>query len=312
VRFSIYQESKKGGRRVNQDRMGYLYTRESLMMLVADGMGGHARGEVAAELTMQTVAAMFQAAAKPVLPDPGRFLEDAIHAAHRELHRYRAEHSLPEAPRTTVVICIVQEGVARWAHAGDSRLYLLRGGRIAERTIDHSRVHHLVATGVIRPEEARDHPERNRIFNCLGAFVEPQVELGGPVGLRNGDTVLICTDGLWGSLPDRAITEMFADRTVMRAVPDLIEEALELAGPEADNCTAVAMSWAGVEVLDTNGPGALQVSTDVMPDGVVASTIQVPRVGEEPDPFLTDAQIDDAVNEIQQAIARASKLVSEK
>ena len=100
MRFSIYQESKKGGRRVNQDRMGYLYTRESLMLMVADGMGGHARGEIAAEITMQTVAAMFQAGANPVLADPARFLEDSIQAAHRELHRYRAEHSLPEAPRS--------------------------------------------------------------------------------------------------------------------------------------------------------------------------------------------------------------------
>jgi protein phosphatase len=311
MRFSIYQESKKGGRRVNQDRMGYLYTRDSLMMMVADGMGGHARGEVAAELTMQTVAAMFQAAARPILADPARFLDESIHAAHRELHRYRAEHSLPEAPRTTVVVCVIQEGVAHWAHAGDSRLYLLRSGRIAERTTDHSRVHHLVASGLIRPEEARDHPERNRIFNCLGAFVEPQVELGGPVGLRSGDTILLCSDGLWGALPDQAITEKFSDRTVMRAVPDLISEALEIAGPEADNCTAVALAWAGIEDVNTEG-GGLQVSTEVMPDGVVASTIQVPRVGDEPDPFLTDAQIDDAVNEIQQAIARASRLIPEK
>ena len=312
MRFSIYQESKKGGRRVNQDRMGYLYTRESLMLMVADGMGGHARGEIAAEITMQTVAAMFQAGANPILADPARFLEDSIQAAHRELHRYRAEHSLPEAPRTTVVVCVVQEGVARWAHAGDSRLYLLRGGRIAERTIDHSRVHHLVSSGLIRPEEARNHPERNRIFNCLGAFVEPQVELGGPVGLRSGDTILICTDGLWSALGDRSIVDTFSDRTVMRAVPDLIEEALEEAGDDADNCTAVAMAWAGAEVFDSTRGPELQVSTEVMPDGVVASTIQVPRVGDEPDPFLTEDQIDSAVSEIQQAIARASKLIPQK
>jgi protein phosphatase len=282
------------------------------MMVVADGMGGHARGDVAAETTLQTVAARFQAEARPVLPDPQRFLEDVVQSAHRELHRYRAEHSLPEAPRTTVVLCIVQEGVAYWAHVGDSRLYLLRGGAIAHRTLDHSRVHHLVASGLLRPEEARDHPERNRIFNCLGAFVEPQVEQGGPVGLRAGDTLLLCSDGLWSALPERVLVDRFTDRTVMRAVPDLLDEALASAGPEADNTTALAMSWAGSEDYPT-GPGALQVSTEVMPDGVVASTIQVPRAGGEPDPLaLTDSQIDEAVNEIQQAIARASRLIPDK
>lgn len=223
MRFSIYQESKKGGRKVNQDRMGYLYTRDSLLLLVADGMGGHARGEVAAQLTLQTMAAIYQRDAKPMLPDPARYLEESVLAAHRELHRYRAEHSLPEAPRTTVVACVIQQGLAVWAHAGDSRLYLIRGGRIADRTIDHSRVHHLVSSGLIRPEDAKDHPERNRIFNCIGAFVAPTVEVSRPIALRNGDTLLLCSDGLWGTLSDRQIGDAFIGKTVMRAVPELME-----------------------------------------------------------------------------------------
>jgi protein phosphatase len=77
MRFSIYQESKKGGRKVNQDRMGYLYTRDSLLMLLCDGMGGHARGEVAAQITLQTMASIYQRDAKPLLPDPVRYLQEA-------------------------------------------------------------------------------------------------------------------------------------------------------------------------------------------------------------------------------------------
>jgi len=98
--------------------MGYLYTRDSLLMVVADGMGGHARGEIASEITLQTVAAMFQRLAKPMLPDPARFLEDSISASHRELHRYRAENSLPEAPRTTVVACVIQQAIDGWFSDG--------------------------------------------------------------------------------------------------------------------------------------------------------------------------------------------------
>jgi len=311
VRFSIYQDSKKGGRKVNQDRMGYLYTRDSLLMVVADGMGGHARGEIASEITLQTVAAMFQRLAKPMLPDPARFLEDSISASHRELHRYRAENSLPEAPRTTVVACVIQQGLATWAHAGDSRLYLIRGPRIAARTVDHSRVHHLVSSGLISDEDAKDHPERNRIYNCVGAYVAPTVEIGHPTALHSGDVVMLCSDGLWGALHDRQIVDAFASKTVMRAVPDLVTEALEEAGSDADNCTAVAMAWAGAEAVDMVPPSDAPVSTLVIPDGAVATTIQFRRAGEDLGAELTDDQIDEAVSEIQRAIQRATKLIDE-
>jgi PPM family protein phosphatase len=312
VRFSIYQESRRGGRRVNQDRMGYLYTRDSLLMLVADGMGGHARGEVAAQLTLQTMAAIYQRDAKPLLPDPARYMEQSILAAHRELLRYRAEHGLPEAPRTTIVACVIQHGIATWAHAGDSRLYLLRGGKIAERTSDHSRVNHLVSAGLISREEARGHPERNRIFNCVGAFVAPTVEISRPTSLRSGDTLLLCSDGLWGCLGDDDIAAAFSSKTVMRGVPDLMDAALRAGGNDADNCTAVALSWSGLESVDMVPPSDAPVSTLVIPEGAVASTVQVPRAGEDPDPALTEAQIDEAVAEIQRAIQRAAKLIDQK
>ena len=311
MRFSIYQASKKGGRKVNQDRMGYLYTRDSLLLMVADGMGGHARGEIASEITMQTMAATFQRLAKPMLPDPARFLEESISASHRELHRYRAENLLPEAPRTTVVACVIQQGLAIWAHAGDSRLYLIRGPRIAARTVDHSRVHHLVSSGLISDEDARDHPERNRIYNCVGAYVAPAVDVSHPTALHSGDVVMLCSDGLWGALNDRQIIDAFASKTVMRAVPDLVSEALEAAGPDADNCTAVAVAWAGAEAMDMVPPSDAPVSTLVIPDGVVASTIQFRRAGEDPGAELTDDQIDEAVDEIQRAIQRATKLIDE-
>lgn len=313
MRFSIYQESRKGGRRVNQDRMGYLYTRESLLLVVADGMGGHARGEVAAQVTLQTMAAIYQRNAKPRLPDPVRYLEDSVLAAHRELHRYRAENGLPEAPRTTVVACIVQDGIATWGHVGDSRLYLLRGGRIAARTLDHSRVHHLVSSGLIRPEDAKDHPERNRIFNCIGAYIAPTVEVAKPTALHSGDSMLLCTDGLWGALSDRQLADACHDTTIMRAVPELMDLALQKAGADADNCTAIAMTWAGTESMDMIPPTEAPVSTLLIPEGAVASTIQFPRHGEPgADEELTEDQIDDAVAQIQRAIQKSTKLVPGK
>ncbi len=313
MRFSIYQESRTGGRRVNQDRMGYLYTRESLLMLLADGMGGHARGEAAAQITLQTIAAIYQRQSDKTFADPARFLRESILAAHRDLHRFRAEEGLPEVPRTTVVACLVQQGVAVWAHVGDSRLYLIRERNILHRTIDHSRVHSLITAGLLKPEEARNHPERNRIFNCLGAHMLPTVEIGGPIGLRHGDTLLLCSDGLWAPLTDRDVANAFIDKTIMRAVPDLVDLALTEGGDDADNCTAVAMSWADAEALEMQPPGDDPVSTLVVPAGAVTSTVQMSRgTGIVVEEDLTDEQIDDAVAEIQKAIQRSSKLVDDK
>lgn len=312
MRFSIYQESRLGGRSSNQDRMGYLYTRGSALMILADGMGGHTRGEVAAQVALQTLAARFQREAVPALADAGAFLRESVLEAHRELHRVRAEQRLPETPRTTLVACVVQDGVAQWAHVGDSRLYLIRAGRIVARTLDHSRTRQLIKLGLLTAEGARDHPERNAVYNCLGALTDPMVEVTQPIALRPGDNILLCSDGLWGALPEREIAAVFRDRTVMRAVPELIGAALAAAGDEADNCTAVAMNWEGVDSLEAAIPAGRSVSTLGIPDGAVASTFQVVSLDAAAEPPLADDQLDEAVAEIQRAIKRAGKLVPRK
>ena len=139
MRFTIYQESRPGKRRDNQDRIAHCYSRDALLMLVADGMGGHLHGEVAAQIAVQRIAGRFQAEARPLLPDPQLFLARAIEHAHQAILDHALDRQLPEAPRTTLVACVIQRGAAYWAHAGDSRLYLLRRGHLVTRTRDHSR-----------------------------------------------------------------------------------------------------------------------------------------------------------------------------
>jgi protein phosphatase len=130
MRFSVYQESHIGGRKVNQDRMGYSFTRDAILLLLADGMGGHILGEMAAAIAMQTIGSLFQQQAHPLVGRPERFLEDSFLAAHQEIHRYHTLNNLPETPRTTIVACLIQNGYAYWAHCGDSRLYWMRQGQI--------------------------------------------------------------------------------------------------------------------------------------------------------------------------------------
>ena len=112
MRFSVYQDSQVGGRTSNQDRMGYCFTRDALLLLLADGMGGHSHGELAASMALQVMGALFQERALPMVSDPSKLLEDLVFAAHHALHRYRAEHRLPDTPRTTIVACIVKQGEA--------------------------------------------------------------------------------------------------------------------------------------------------------------------------------------------------------
>src|SRR3954465_7104461 len=128
MRFTIFQDSQIGDRKVNEDRVGYSYSREVLLMAIADGMGGNEQGEVAAEIAVSETTRRFQQEAGNKLPKPFDFLLSAIQSAHRAIVSHAVEHNLLECPRTTGVACIVQNGCAYWAHAGDSRLYVLRHG----------------------------------------------------------------------------------------------------------------------------------------------------------------------------------------
>ena len=171
MRFTIFQDSYIGGRKVNQDRLAYSYSKDVLMMVIADGMGGHARGEIAADVAVSTMTNRFQQEARTTLRRPKEFLESAIHSAHRAIVSFADQHDMLECPRTTIVACIVQNGKACWAHSGDSRLYLIREGKLAVSTVDHSRVQQLIESGVITVAQAAVHPDRNKIYNCLGGVL---------------------------------------------------------------------------------------------------------------------------------------------
>ncbi|MFO1196595.1 MAG: protein phosphatase 2C domain-containing protein [Burkholderiaceae bacterium] len=300
MRFSIFQDTALGARSMNQDRMGYCFTRECLMMIVADGMGGHLRGEVAAQLAMQTAAAAFQQSARPSLPDPVAFLDQALRQAHREILRYQELHGMPEAPRTTVVASIVQNGRAWWAHAGDARLYWVRDGRMMSRTRDHSKVESLVALGLLKPHEQEHHPERNKVLNCLGSPFEPTIEISPGVQLRAGDTLLLCSDGLWSAIHEPELCQRIGGGVVNVVVPELVRQAVVSAGKLADNTTALAMCWEGeVRSIDT-------LSSVLVPDGAVTTTIGFGQLDPESAPELSDDEIERTIREIRSAIEKSA------
>lgn len=301
MRFSVYQISRKGGREKNEDRMGYCYTRDSGLFALADGMGGHPEGEVASQLALQTLAALFQRDAKPVLKDPMRFLHDAIIAGHHQLIRYATEKALIDTPRTTIVACVLQGNSAYWAHCGDSRLYLVRGDKLVARTRDHSYSELQETLSQVVPIGERFN--RNVLFTCLGSPGKPVVDTVGPLILQEGDRLLLCSDGLWGSVSDEVITQQVASSSISNSVPELVEQALRNGGPKSDNVTVLAVEWEAAEDIES----AKGISTQQLGEEVFASTIQA-SVGSgsaEPDE-LDEAEIERSIREINEAIQRSS------
>ena len=302
MKFSVFQVSRKGGRPRNEDRMGYCYTREAALFLLADGMGGHPGGDVAAHLALQTVAARFQREAVPQVSCPATFLGTALLAAHQAITRHAQERGLADPPRTTLVAALVQGAVLTWIHCGDSRLYLVRAGRVLARTRDHSyRAHQAPrAADATRPDPVH----RNLLFTCLGSPLSPIHDAGGPVPLRQGDKFLLCSDGLWDSVSESRIVERLALMPVSQAVPQLAEEALRLGGPRGDNVTLIAVEWELPGLADSR----YGVSTEGLSEGVFASTIQCgsPEAQDPAGDDLDEAAIERSIAEINAAIRRAA------
>jgi serine/threonine protein phosphatase PrpC len=296
MKFSVFQISRKGGREKNEDRMGYCYTRESGLFVLADGMGGHPEGEVAAQLALQTISALYQKEARPTVADPAEFLASALMAAHHQIIRYASEKGMLDTPRTTVVAVILQGTSATWVHCGDSRLYAVRAGEMLTRTRDHSYLEQHGAGAARLPQI-----NRNILFACLGSPTKPVFDVTGPVTLQEGDKLLLCSDGLWSSVTDQEIVRHLAGKPVSESVPELVEVALRNGGPGGDNVTVIALEWETPDAFEsTHG-----VSTDSISDGVFASTIQAGVMDTLIDD-LDDAAIERSIAEINEAIKRSA------
>lgn len=293
MRYSIIQESRIGGRPVNQDRAAWLATDDAVLLVVADGMGGHLQGEVAAQLAVDVLCQRFRREATPRLDDPSLYLVNALRQAHETIVRHAKDCRIlaHAAPRTTCIACVVQDGQATWAHAGDSRLYLVhgRGGerRQVLRTRDHSLVQRMVDDGTLSVEQAATHPMRNRVTSCLGGSGEPQIELSDPVALRDGDLLALCTDGAWSPLGDGLATAL-ARSPLTSTVPGVLDAAERAAGPGADNLTLIAMRW---ETSDPDGD-------TLDPGGMDSAAAPLTRISDE--------EIDRAIADIRGRLTTAS------
>ena len=298
MRFTIYQESRQGGRANNEDRTSYCYSRDALLMVIADGMGGHHHGEIAAQIAVQSLADSFQREAKPTLADPFRFLQKAMNNAHHAILDYSSRHKMKDSPRTTCVACLVQDNVAYWAHAGDSRLFLMRNGRVIAQTRDHSRVRLLLEEGMISESQAAIHPDRNKIYSCLGSPTAPEIEFSRKTPLEHGDIVLLCTDGLWGVTSGELMAVALKGANLIQAIPMLLSQAETKGGAHGDNLSAVAVRWEEAYVDEASS----SISTQTMALNEVTTRLE--EFGRNPayKSDLSDEEIERAIEEIRSTI----------
>ena len=208
------------------------------LFVVADGMGGHAAGDVASEVAVNTMASL-----APTIPDVdllGRAVESANHAVITE-----AKKAGYEGMGTTMTACVVQDDKIAIAHVGDSRAYLLHAGKLQQLTRDHSWVADMVEQGKLTEEEARVHPNRSVITRALGSDPHMQPDLY-EVTASEGDRLLLCSDGLTGMVEDGDIQAMLARiRDPQRCAAALVNEAIANGG--ADNITVIVADIAGTD-----------------------------------------------------------------
>lgn len=203
-----------------------------MMAVLADGMGGHSGGAVAAEQVVLKARQNFETYS-PDSETPRDLLTSIVNEAHVVIRLSRFTTKLE--PHSTIVALLLQPGRVDWAHCGDSRLYHFRGSRAMSRSMDHSLVGELQRKGKIDETEALTHPQRNVLLSCLGSEREPQIDFGHADSLKAGDSFLLCSDGLWGDLRDAEIGDVLGRLPPRDAARELVSSARARASGSGDN-----------------------------------------------------------------------------
>ncbi len=203
------------------------------LFVVADGMGGHTRGDVASRLAVQTLHDAYYGAQRPEpLPEA---LRVSVQIANEAVYRESGVAAGQEPMGTTLTAMVIRDRDAFLAHVGDSRAFLMRGRQIRQLTEDHSLVAELVREGVLSATEAENHPSAHVVLRALGLAQHVAIEVQGPLPLRGGDTFVLCTDGLSRQVKPHEIRRLAESQAPHRACEELVSLANERGGP--DNIT---------------------------------------------------------------------------
>ena len=243
MKYQVAQYSLVGGRRSNQDRVTFAERANAVLLAVADGLGGHAGGELAAQIAVDIAVRAFQAVKQPIIEKPFGFLALAMEQAHKAMIAAGARQIPAIKPRTTLVLCLVQNGYAYWAHVGDSRLYHFRDKQLITRTLDHTSIEQLQMDGLLTEEEMHTHPGKASLLKCLGGNTRPSVSVGRETLLYRNDVLLLCSDGLWEAFTPEEMTPYLDKDDLETGLEELLLDAEEKMGRGCDNTSAVCLRW---------------------------------------------------------------------
>lgn len=303
MKYQIAEISSPGGRRANEDRVGIAERQNAVLLAVADGLGGHTGGELAAQTVVETVMRLFQGVKQPRLNDPFAFLALTMLKAHQSVLARARAHVPPLEARTTCVLCLVQDGYAYWAHVGDSRLYHLRGGRLLKRTQDHSTIEELRRDGVISEDEMAKHPRKSYLLRSLGGSGDPSISLSEETPLQMGDTLLLCSDGLWEALTAEEIARFLSTNAIADSLDEMVSTAEKRMGDACDNVTAACLRWEDRAALLPTLRVAVptQVNAKQLWQGAAATKIAAQRAA-APEQKPTDRRgtIESSINELEE------------
>lgn len=244
----------QGDRKEQQDRvavMGHPRKRGVVLAVIADGMGGHTGGALAAEQVVHTTKTNLEHYA-PADELPRAMLENSMREAHTMIKASRFINE--KDPHSTAVMLLLTPSGVTWAHCGDSRLYHFRGSGLLRRTIDHSYVEHLLATGRINLQQAANHPNRNVLLTSLGGQDEPKYDFAESAELLGGDAFVLCSDGLWAYFDDGELGALVAENTARQACELLIEKARLRAQGSGDNVSIAIIKL--IEIPDVKPKAA--------------------------------------------------------
>ncbi len=226
--------------------------RRGHLAAIADGLGGHAAGQVASATAIEAVAAAYYAPTSPARIEPA--LQHAVQTANLRVHEARRRDPAYRAMQTTLSCLVLAGSAAYLAHVGDSRIYLIRGGTLTRLTDDHSEAAELVRLRLARPDSLADHPRRNVLTRTIGSqlLLRPDFRR---VTVEAGDTFLLCTDGLWSEVSEEEILAAGAIESPDDTCAHLL--GLQVGRASLDNATALVVKVLSVDPGASEGEGWL-------------------------------------------------------